>query len=70
MCLGVAFTVLLIGLIRTWRTQRYDIQASEIHPDLQAGEDLLRDALEEADSPGRIPGAPADPDPSPHANSH
>ncbi|MGH8137399.1 MAG: hypothetical protein ACREVV_04280 [Steroidobacteraceae bacterium] len=42
-------------MIRTWRTQRYDIEASEIHPDLQAGEDLLRDALSETRRTDRDP---------------
>ena len=47
LCLVAAFSVMLIGVIRTRWTQRYDIKPSEIHPDLEAGEELLRDALKE-----------------------
>ena len=47
LCLVAAFSVVLIGVIRTRWTRRYDIKPSEIHPDLEAGEELLRDALNE-----------------------
>jgi len=47
LCLVAAFSVMLIGVIRTRWTKRYDIKPSEIHPDLEAGEELLRDALKE-----------------------
>ena len=47
LCLVAAFSVMLIGIVRARRTRRYDIKPSEIHPDLEAGEELLRDALKE-----------------------
>jgi hypothetical protein len=48
LCVG---TVLLLALIASIRARRrsahHDIAASEIHPDLAAGEDLVRDVLAE-----------------------
>ena len=45
----------LIASIRARRSARHDIAASEIHPDLAAGEDLVQDVLAENQ---RMDGAP------------
>jgi hypothetical protein len=47
-CLLGVFVAILIGLIRTRRTKNYDVSTSEVHPDLEASEDLLRDVMPEA----------------------
>jgi hypothetical protein len=47
LCVGTALLLALIASIRARRSAHHDISASEIHPDLAAGEDLVRDALAE-----------------------
>jgi hypothetical protein len=47
LCVGTALLLALIAAIRARRSAHLDIEASEIHPDLAAGEDLVRDVLSE-----------------------
>jgi hypothetical protein len=48
LCVGAILTVVLVALMRARRArQNHDISVAEIHPDLAAGEDLVRDALAE-----------------------
>jgi hypothetical protein len=46
-CIGVAVVLALLAWLRARRTSYHDISASEIHPDLGAGEELLQDVLAE-----------------------
>ena len=53
-CLGALLLWVLVAAMRARRARYYDIAAAEIHPDLAAGDELLRDVLSEnhcADSP-------------------
>jgi hypothetical protein len=47
LCGGTALLLVLIASIRARRSAHHDITASEIHPDLAAGEDLVQDVLAE-----------------------
>jgi hypothetical protein len=47
LCVGTALLLALIASIRARRSAHHDVSASEIHPDLAAGEDLVRDVLAE-----------------------
>jgi hypothetical protein len=45
--IGAVLILALIAWLRSRRTSYHDISASEIHPDLAAGEELLQDAMAE-----------------------
>jgi hypothetical protein len=47
LCVGTALLLALIASIRARRSAHHDIAASEIHPDLAAGEALVREVLAE-----------------------
>ena len=47
LCGGTVLLLALIASIRARRSSHHDISSSEIHPDLAAGEDLVRDVLAE-----------------------
>jgi hypothetical protein len=48
LCVGAVLVVVLIALIRARRSRdHHKISVAEIHPDLAAGEELVRDALDE-----------------------
>ena len=51
---------ILIGLIRTRRIKNYDISASEVHPDLEAGEESLRDVMQESSRLDKRPASSGD----------
>jgi hypothetical protein len=55
LCVGTALLLALIASLRARRSARLDIAAPEIHPDLAAGEDLVRDVQAENQ---RMDGAP------------
>jgi len=44
---GVIISTLTVGVIRARRVDYRDIEASEINTDLHAGQELLRDAMDE-----------------------
>jgi len=43
----VSAVVVLVGVIRNRRITYHDIEASEVNPEVAAGEELLRDVLNE-----------------------
>jgi hypothetical protein len=47
LCVGTALLLALVASIRARRSAHHDIAASEINPDLGAGEELVRDVLAE-----------------------
>jgi hypothetical protein len=55
LCVGTALLLALIAALRARRSAHHDITASEIHPDLAEGEELVRDVLAENQ---RMDGAP------------
>jgi len=57
-CIGAALILVLIAWLRSRRTPHHDIAASEIHPDLGAGEELLEDALAERERDKKTSDAP------------
>ena len=57
LCVGTALLLALIASIRARRSAHHDIAASEINPDLGAGEDLVRDVLAENQ---RVEGPPTE----------
>ena len=47
-CAAAILVVVLVALMRARRSrQHHEITAREIHPDLAAGEELVRDVLDE-----------------------
>ena len=48
LCVAAILTVVLVALMRARYARRnHEISVAEIHPDLAAGEELVRDALDE-----------------------
>jgi hypothetical protein len=48
LCAGTILLMVLIAMVRARRARKHhNISAAEIHPDLGAGEELVRDALDE-----------------------